>query len=158
MTLSGTTKSPTFPTTPGAFDTTYSGANSCFVSRLDPRKTGASQLTYSTFLGGSNEQYTSTLSTDPAGVVTLTGWTRSTDHPTTIDAFSRAFRGGATDGFVSRLDPGKTGVAQLVYSTFLGGRGTDVLEAMEWLASDCRFRIAVPCTGRCTKSSALAAR
>src|SRR5262245_27569747 len=47
--LAGETSSPTFPTTPGAFDTTYNGGDEGFFTKLDP--TG-STLVYSSFLGG----------------------------------------------------------------------------------------------------------
>jgi hypothetical protein len=48
--LAGTTRSPDFPTTTGAFDTTANGEFDVFVARLNPSGT---VLIYSTFLGGS---------------------------------------------------------------------------------------------------------
>src|SRR5438046_1972794 len=47
--VTGLTGSSNFPTTPGAFQTTFAGVEDAFVTKLDP--TG-SALVYSTFLGG----------------------------------------------------------------------------------------------------------
>ena len=50
--LTGYTVSADFPTTAGAFDTTYNGADDAFVTKLDA--SGAA-LGYSTYLGGSGD-------------------------------------------------------------------------------------------------------
>lgn len=47
--VTGWTNSSGFPTTPGAFDTGYSGNRDAFVAKLNAEGTG---LTYATFLGG----------------------------------------------------------------------------------------------------------
>ena len=57
---------------------------------------------------------------DAAGNAYVTGSTGSTDFPTTAGAFQTAPAGG--DAFVTKLDA--TGSA-LVYSTYLGGGGSD---------------------------------
>ena len=49
--VTGTTYSSDFPTTPGAFDTSFNGGwVDAFVVKLNPAGSG---LTYATFLGGS---------------------------------------------------------------------------------------------------------
>ena len=50
--VAGRTSSSDFPTTPGAFDTSYNGGYSddAFVVKLNPAGSG---LAYATFLGGS---------------------------------------------------------------------------------------------------------
>jgi hypothetical protein len=126
--LTGQTFSPDFPTTPGAFDTTYNGGNDdgdAFVVKLGP--TGA--LEYSTFLGGSDgwgHEEAEDIAVDRAGSVYVSGVTLATDFPTTPDAFDRTMTvledGYAHDVFVSKLNP--QGSA-LVYSTYLGGHGGD---------------------------------
>ena len=51
--VTGFTLSADFPTTPGAFDTTFNGASSdAFVTKLNA---SGSALAYSTFLGGTND-------------------------------------------------------------------------------------------------------
>jgi hypothetical protein len=136
VTVAGMTKSTNFPTTASAFDTTYNGGfRDAFVSRLDPTRLGKAQLVYSTFLGGSL-QATGTLGGDGLtglavtdGVVTVSGSTNSSDFPTTRGAYDTN-HGGEFDVFVSRLDPRRVGTAQLIYSTFLGGKASDLAEAL----------------------------
>ena len=81
-------------------------------------------LVYSTYLGGSgNDDSSSTNTTvDGAGNAYVLGVTGSTDFPTAGLPFQVAFAGGGLDLFVAKLDP--SGSA-LVYSTFLGGDGLD---------------------------------
>ena len=122
VTVAGYTLSTNFPQTPGAYQTTLNGTIDGFVSRLDPRQSGAAQLVYSTFLGGNGLERVDGLHVDPAGVVTVAGLTGSTNFPVTNNS---SYNGGFSDAFVSRLDPRLTGKKQLVYSTFLGGSGRD---------------------------------
>jgi hypothetical protein len=130
VTVGGYTPSTKFPTTAGAYNTTHSGTVpldfEAFVSRFDPRRVGVAQLVYSTFLGGlgSNDS-AQELSVDDSGVVTVGGYTDSLDFPTTKSAYQLGYGGGSYDGFVTQLDPKRTGSAQLIYSTYLGGRGEE---------------------------------
>jgi uncharacterized protein (TIGR03437 family) len=103
---------PTFPPTPPIF------VNSdAFVINLDP--TGTVVL-YSTYLGGSDYDAAEAIAVDSEGSAYITGITASTDYPT-VDPFWGS--AGAFDAFVSKLSPnGKN----LVYSSYLGGSGTDV--------------------------------
>jgi hypothetical protein len=137
-TVTGHTSSSKFPTTRGAFDSTYNSGTSrgsdAFVSRLDPSKAGAAQLVYSTFLGGSGLNYAPALSVDGDGEITVAGITWSTNFPTSTGAYDTTQNGGY-DGFVSRLDPTRSGSAQLVYSTYLGGSGWDHVRALSVDAS-----------------------
>jgi hypothetical protein len=134
VTVAGFTGANNFPTTIGAYDRTHNGNTGprpldVFVSRLDPRKTGTAQLTYSTFLGGSSSDQGLALAVDSSGVITVAGNTESANFPTTANAFDTTFNGPSrlygNDAFVSRLDPRLVGPAQLIYSTFLGGKGGD---------------------------------
>lgn len=58
--VTGTTTSPSFPTsggfptTPGAFQLAPLAANALFISKLDPKLAGAASLLYSTYFGGGN--------------------------------------------------------------------------------------------------------
>jgi len=122
-TVAGWTSSSDFPTTLGAFDTSFNFGDDAFVTKLAP--TGASLL-YSTFLGGSNQEFVYALALDAQGAATVAGYTTSTDFPTTPGAFDQSYNGGA-DAFVAKLSP--TG-ANLGYSTFLGGLGEDVVRAL----------------------------
>ena len=89
-----------------------------FVTKLDA--SGAA-LGYSTYLGGSDDDYGSGIAVDGAGSAYLTGYTASADFPTTADAFDTTFD-GASDAFVTKLDASG---AALGYSTYLGGDDYD---------------------------------
>ena len=108
-----------FPTTAGAFQTTYGGGGDAFVAKLDP--TG-SALVYSTYLGGSGGDVIFGLAIDAAGNAYVTGLTDSTNLPTTMGGLQTIYGGGIDDAFVAKLDA--TG-SVLVYSTYLGGSGAD---------------------------------
>lgn len=117
--VTGLTFSSNFPTTPGAFDVTYNGAEDAFVTKLNA--TG-SALLYSTFLGGSGQEQGSTgIALDASGNAHVTGHTFSANFPTTAGAFDTTANGG-TDAFVSKLN--QSGSA-LFYSTYLGGSQND---------------------------------
>ena len=83
VTLAGRTSSTNYPTTRGAYDTTHNGLSDVFVSRLDPSKSGAAQLLYSTYLGRNGVDFACAVSGDANGVVTLAGATSSPTFPTT---------------------------------------------------------------------------
>lgn len=118
--IAGYTKSPDFPTTVGAFDTTINGANSYdgFVLKMNPQ---GSDLIYSTFLGGSSEDWGWDLAVDGSGVAYVTGETWSADFPTTTLAFDKALTGDQ-DAFVTQLN--RDG-SDLLYSSYLGGSDWD---------------------------------
>src|SRR5262249_45101868 len=109
-----------FPTTAGAFQTVFAGGNEsdAFVTKVNP--TG-SALVYSTYLGGSGADGGRGIAVDSAGNAYVTGFTNSSDFPTTGPAFQSVF-GGDLDAFVTMLNA--TGSA-LIYSTYLGGSGSD---------------------------------
>ncbi len=141
--VSGDTSSTDFPTTLGAFQTTFGGGRDVFVAKIRPDPTGtapdATDLIYSTFLGGSARDSGFFLATDASGDAYVTGSTESTDFPT-VNAFQASFGGGGTacsvnldafcgDAFVAKIRTDPTGATpdptDLLYSTFLGGSGED---------------------------------
>jgi hypothetical protein len=114
--VTGYTQSADFPTTPGAFDPSYSGPADAFVARLNPAGTA---LEYATFLGGG---YGTGIAVDGAGRAYVAGDAISADFPATPGAFDTSHNGGYWDAFVARLNAAGTA---LEYATFLGGGGTD---------------------------------
>lgn len=125
LTVVGVTGSSDFPTTPGAYDTSYSGGpNDAFVTRLNA---SGSMLIYSTFLGGSGDEWAYSLALDISGAATVVGGTTSPDFPTTPGAYDTTFNGGTTygDAFVTRLN---SAGSSLLWSTFLGGSSDDWAE------------------------------
>ena len=128
--VAGTTQSPDFPTTVGAFRRTGAASNfaDVFVTKLNAAGTA---LVYSTFVGGSDMEFGNGLAVDSAGNAYVTGTTKSSNFPTTGNAFDRSLntpgncpRCGIdnTDGFVFKLNAAGSA---LVYSTYLGG-GADI--------------------------------
>ncbi len=117
--VTGLTDSTNFPTTSGAFQTSFGGGTlDAFVTKLNA--TG-SALVYSTYLGGSGEDLGFGIAVDSAGSAYVTGLTDSTNFPTTPGAFQTS-SGGSRDAFVTKLNPAGSA---LVYSTYLGGSGED---------------------------------
>jgi hypothetical protein len=114
--VTGATWSTGFPTTPGAFKKTFVGCTA-FVTKLN---TTGSGLVYSTFLGDSSQGFS--IAVDSSGTAYATGQTFSAAFPTTSDAFDKTYNGGVGDAFVVKLNASGNG---LIYSTFLGGSGTD---------------------------------
>ena len=66
----------TFPTTPGAFQSSRGRSTDGFVAKLNPTGT---TLLYSTFLGGDDEDYVFGLGIDGSGSAYVTGLTGSRD-------------------------------------------------------------------------------
>lgn len=109
-----------YPTTPGAFDTTFNGVDDVAVTKLNP--TG-SALVYSTFLGGSGIDNGTAIAVNAAGEAYVAGATTDdvTDMQTTAGAYDTTHN-GITDYFVTRFSADGS---SLVYSTFIGGSGID---------------------------------
>lgn len=115
----GWTTSPDFPVTTGAFQTTYvAGAvSNAFVSEIDPAGKGASDLVYSTYLGGSVQDVGFGIALDSSNNTIVTGYTYSPDFPVTAGAFQTTTTANGA-AWVTKLNVGGTA---LLYSTFLGG-------------------------------------
>jgi hypothetical protein len=119
--VGGTTNETNFPTTAGAYLTTYPGGNTQtgYIAKLNPT---LSTLTYSTFLGGTDASGTVTVGgpfVDSSGNVYVGGATNEPTFPTTVGAYLTTYPGGNTQtGYIARLNPT---LSTLTYSTFLGG-------------------------------------
>lgn len=123
VTVTGGTASPKFPTTTGAYDATHNGNSDVFVCRLD--RTG-STLLFSTFVGGSGVDLGRSVFLQMNRLITIAGYTASTNFPTTAGAFDQTHN-GSNDCFVARLTP--AGDA-LLWSSFLGGNGSDTVRTV----------------------------
>ncbi|MCL4298835.1 MAG: SBBP repeat-containing protein [Anaerolineae bacterium] len=112
--VSGLVQYNSFPTTAGAYDTTFNGATDIFAVKLNA--TG-SALLYGTYLGGSADEYVSDMKVDGSGNLYLFGDTPSSNFPTTSGAYDRTLNSGYAT-YLTKLGP--SGSA-LVYSTYLEG-------------------------------------
>jgi Beta-propeller repeat len=127
--VTGFAGSTTFPVTAGAFQTNNAGPHDAFLTVLN---SSGSALLYSTYLGGTGNDEGFRIAVDSAGMAYIAGMTASADFPVSSGAFQTVFGGGASDAFVAKLDPTKSGSASLVYATYLGGGGDDNLIAFPW--------------------------
>lgn len=120
----GSTTSTDFPTL-HAIQTTPSGAQSAFVSKLNA---AGSELNFSTYLGGSGNDFASAVALDSANNFYVTGATQNPNFPVTSGAFQTkcgtdgTCNGGLADAFVTVF---KADTSGYIYSTFLGGEGID---------------------------------
>jgi hypothetical protein len=136
--LTGYTRSPEFPTTPGAFDRSTDTLHDVFIAKLNSDLT---VLLAATFLGTRVDDFEHagncawSLALDNSGNVYVTGKTDMVDFPTTRGAFDptyngfRHYRSGKwpryyfdSDVFISKLDGNLT---TLKASTYLGASNPD---------------------------------
>ncbi len=116
--VTGYTEHPDFPTTPGAYDTTWNSIEA-FVSKLDSSGSG---LLWSTFLGGYLADYAYAIAFDSSWNPVVTGVTAAGwGFPTTPWAYDSTGVHG-DDAFVSKI--GGSG-STLMASTYLGGDGDE---------------------------------
>jgi hypothetical protein len=122
--VSGATRSADFPVV-NAAQSGLAGVRNAVAFKLNP---SGSQLLYSTYFGGSGEDFAgvggdeaAAIAIDPSGNAYLTGTTTSTNLPVTPSALQLAYGGGFFDSFVLKLS--STGAK--VFATYLGGSVDD---------------------------------
>ena len=115
----GFSGSEDWPVTGNAWQTTRKAigryVRNVVVTKFDP----AGTLVYSTFIGGSSNDYGRAIAVDAAGRAFLVGTTNSSDYPTTAGAFQAGFAGPQSTFFSVLSADGSA----LVYSTLYGGVG-----------------------------------
>jgi len=124
--VTGSTQSPDFPTA-NAIQigndncTVINQVTTCsadaFVAKINAQGT---TLVYSTYLGGSSADSGQAIAVDAQGDAYLAGYTYSSNFP--VQNPLQSSSGGGIDAFVTEINPGGTA---LVFSTYLGGAGTD---------------------------------
>lgn len=120
--------------TPGAIQEEFGGGKITgdgFVARFDATGTN---LIYLTYLGGSADDYVSSVTVDAAGNAFVTGFTDSSDFPTakalypTINGVvNKRTKNYPGDVFVAELNPSGS---NLVFSTYLGGSQLDAANSI----------------------------
>jgi gliding motility-associated-like protein len=113
------TKSFNFPTTAGALQSSFGGAQDGCAFKLN---SNCSQLLWSTYIGGFSDDACYSLDIGPAGTLYVSGGTMSNNFPTTAGSLHSNYQGGAYDGFLAHINATGT---QLLSSTFLGTSGND---------------------------------
>ncbi len=105
--VTGTTSSPGYPTTPDAFDATYSqGLLDGIVLALSPDGT---ELVYSTYIGGASAVSTILLGVEaPEPGVAIVGGSAFATFPTTAGAYQEDYASGFTDVVLFKIPLGTT--------------------------------------------------
>jgi hypothetical protein len=129
--IAATTTVNNLPVTTSSFDASSNGGNDIYLMKLN---SDGSQLLYSTYLGGANNDRIGGFGVDQNERVHLAGSTRSSNFPVGGGAYDSTYNGCAACGdwefgdvFFSVLDS-KGG--SLVYSTYLGTSSNDELYGM----------------------------
>jgi hypothetical protein len=111
----GGADAPTFPTTPGAYQSVSSdGGNDAFVAKFN---SDGSALMYSTFLGGVGSEGGGKIAVDSTGNAYVTGATTSPSFPL-MNPLQSSYGGGDADAFIAKLSADGSA---LLFSSFLGG-------------------------------------
>jgi len=116
--VTGCSDSSNFPTTQGCFDDTQNGERDVIVFKLDQ---DGSELVYSTYIGGSDQDRAYEIVLDPGKNAYITGYTSSANFPTSQGCFDDSHNGG-NDILVCRLSQDGS---ELLYSTFVGSDDED---------------------------------
>lgn len=114
-----------YPTTTGAYDTSFNGGIDIVISGYNPRATtGAASLMTSTYLGGSDDEYVHSLvMSETQSSLVLLGSTASTNFPVSSNAYDRTYNGGTSDLVLARLNFAVGGTT--LSATYLGGSAAD---------------------------------
>jgi hypothetical protein len=114
--VTGTARSSDFPTA-NAIQPTRKGGQNAFVTKINP---SGSAFVYSTYLGGSTNDGGGGITADSSGNAYVSGSTSSADFPTVNPLQSTLL--GPANAFLTKINPSGSAI---VYSTFLGGSGSD---------------------------------
>ncbi|MHC1706399.1 MAG: gliding motility-associated C-terminal domain-containing protein [Bacteroidales bacterium] len=114
------TSSANFPTTPGAYDQSHNGAQDGVVFKLSADLTN---MLWSTFLGGSQNDAAFGLKLNIVDMVYVTGGTQSSNFPNTTWVLNPTYQGGTHDGFICIFQPD---ISSMISGTFFGTSGQDV--------------------------------
>jgi FG-GAP-like repeat/Beta-propeller repeat len=142
--VTGTTFSTNYPHTAGVVQPAHAGTieqGDVFVTKLPPT---LSSLTYSTYIGGTGDDFSVALRVDSTGAAYVTGSTDSSDFPVTTGAYQTGYKGPTSteancpstldagalidgsvrcgDAFLAKLSPD---ASSLAFATYLGGSGND---------------------------------
>lgn len=134
--VAGETGSSDFPVV-NAISNQLKGNFDGFVSLVDPSLDGSVSLVFSTYIGGSADDFIVAISSDSTGSSYITGESFSDDFPTTTNAFSRRCANGKlnclpanqnqqhSDIFISKITN-----KELAYSTLIGGIKNDLAKTI----------------------------
>lgn len=111
--IASSSRSPDFPIKNG-FDNTLGGRQDAVVVKLNSTLT---DIVFSTYLGGSDNDCGNALEVDDSSNVYVTGGTRSSNFPTTAGTLYPTYRGGKADGYITIIKNDGSGI---LYSSLIG--------------------------------------
>ncbi|MBI5058835.1 T9SS type A sorting domain-containing protein [candidate division KSB1 bacterium] len=123
--ISGSTLDDNFPITPGSYRDTPIWMHDCFISMFSAN---GDFLLFSTYIGGSDEDWETELVADNQGNIVIAANTESHDWPRTSGAFDSIF-GGDYEVALSHISMDG---ANLLYSTYIGGPISEFVECMRY--------------------------
>jgi hypothetical protein len=153
--VSGVTNSDstTFPQAANAYRANNSGSNDMFLIKFSP----AGARLYSTFFGSFQSENDALesggLAIDDAGNAYIAGTTQAPATNFPIVNGSQATIGGNHDAFLAKIDTTKSGVASLVYSTFLGGANNEYAFGLAYAGAGQVVMVGEAATGFTTKNA-----
>jgi len=105
------------------------GSWDAFIIQIDPNAAAAQAVKFATYLGGGGTDMATGVAADRAGNIYLSGYTMSDNFPVAGDSYQGTLR-SASNAFVVKIDPTRSGLDRLVYGTYIGGSALDVATAM----------------------------
>jgi hypothetical protein len=119
--IGGYTYSTDFPVGGIGYHITANGELDCFLIKLNPTASDASQvIVYSTYFGGASNDKLNAMKVDNSGIIYFTGNTNSHDFPISGGAYSST-NASNTHAFMVALDSNQDSIYSEIYSTFFGG-------------------------------------
>jgi hypothetical protein len=118
--VAGVTSAPDFPLL-NPLQSSLRGSTDAFVTKLS----ASGSLAYSTYVGGASTDAGTSIAVDSGGNAFVAGYTYSSDLPVVGGFQSQS--GGNYDAFLVELNAAGSAI---VYSTYLGGNGSDAATAV----------------------------
>jgi len=123
--LCGTTDTSDLQPAGNSYLNSLQGITNSFIAIIDTTSAPSYNLTYLTYLGGSNIDVAKALQVDAQGDIYVTGTTTSTNFPLAGNSVETSGAATTVWAFVTELNPNTDPTDSLVYSTFLGGTQGD---------------------------------
>lgn len=121
--LVGITNSTNNIATTGAFQTTKGSGNDGMIAKFN----AGGVLQWATYYGDVNNDDLYKASINSSSELLITGQTSAPNYHATPSAHQLSYAGGIIDGFLTKFDAS----GNRVYSTYLGGTGTDYIMSVE---------------------------
>lgn len=121
--VAGYTLSTDLPVSGGAPQSSLAGGVDAFVSCFDLSQPFENQLTFSTYLGGSQDDVAYAMTSDSQGRLYVAGYTFSKDFP--MKTPTQEVNRGFVNSFITRIDPAANSADRISFSSYVGGNFGD---------------------------------